>query len=700
MPADLPAKVTAAHLRKDAYLYVRQSTIKQVLNNTESALRQYDLKSRAIALGWSHEQVIVIDIDQGHSGASAADREGFQRLVAEVGMGRAGIVLGLECSRLARNNADWHRLLEICGLSGTLICDEDGLYDPTDFNDRMLLGMKGQLSEAELHFLRSRLRGGILSKARRGQLITSLPVGLAYDGLGKVILDPDRGVQQAITHLFDSFVATGSAHAVVKAFTTAGLLFPRRHRTGPRKGELDWAPLTHSAVLRVLHNPRYAGVFSFGRTRQILGAGHKTRTRPVTARHEQIAFIPDAHPGYLTLAAFDANQARLAECAAAHGTDRKAGPPREGPALLQGIIVCGRCGRRMTVRYHLNHNGGQLPTYVCQHDKIENAGPDCQTIPGAGIDTAIAVLLIDTLTPLAVEAALTVTAELQHRAHQADQLRATAVQRARYHADLARRRYLSVDPANRLVADTLEADWNNALRAHRDTQDAYDQAATTAPATLTDAQKTRIRQLVTDLPAIFNDPHTPHRERKRMARLLLTDVTVTKTADTITCHARLPGGQHHTLTLPTLKPAWLLRKTPPQIVAAVNDLLDHHTHTEIADILNNRGLTSGQGRPFHRLIIARIVRNYRLPSREQRLREAGLLTLTEMATTLNVSTGTVKAWRNAGLVNGQRYNDHGQMLYHPPGPNPPTRHHGHPALSKRRPTQTPQPTTTDQRGAV
>jgi len=700
MPADPPSKVTAAHLRRDAYLYVRQSTIKQVLTNTESALRQYDLKSRAIALGWSAEQVIVIDIDQGQSGASAADREGFQRLVADVGMGRAGIVLGLECSRLARNNADWHRLLEICALSSTLICDEDGLYDPTDFNDRMLLGMKGQLSEAELHFLRSRLRGGILSKARRGELITPLPVGLAYDGRGKVVLDPDRAVQHAIAHLFDTFDATGSAHAVVKAFHDAGLLFPRRHHKGPRKGELDWAPLTHSAVLRVLHSPRYAGVFCFGRTRQTPGPNHKTRTRPVTARHEQIAFIPDAHPGYITLAAFDANQARLAECAAAHGTDRKAGPPREGPALLQGITICGQCGRRMTVRYHLNHDGTELPTYVCQHDKIENGGADCQTIPGAGIDTAIGTLLIDTLTPLAIEAALTVTAELEHRAHQADQLRAAAVQRAHYHADLARRRYLAVDPANRLVADTLEADWNNALRAHRDAQDTYDQAANTTTGALTEAQKARIHQLIADFPAIFNDPHTPHRERKRMARLLLTDVTVTKTADTITCHIRLRGGQHHTLTLPTLKPAWLLRKTPPQVIAAIDDLLNHHTHTEIADILNNRGLTSGEGRPFHKLIVDRIVRNYQLRSREQRLRAAGMLTLTEMAATLNVSTGTVKTWRDAGLVNGQRYNDHGQMLYHPPGPNPPTRHQGHPALTKRRPAQTPQPTATNQRGAV
>jgi hypothetical protein len=320
--------------------------------------------------------------------------------------------------------------------------------------------------------------------------------------------------------------------------------------------------------------------------------------------------------------------------------------------------------------------------------------PDCQTIPGAGIDTAISRLLTDTLTPLAVEAALTVAAELEHRAGQADRLRAAAVDRARYHTDLARRRYLTVDPANRLVADTLEADYNTALRGLREAQDAYQQATNTAAGTPTEQQTARIRQLVTDFPALFNHPDTPHRERKRMARLLITDVTVTKTNDTITCHTRLRGGQNHTLTLPTLKPAWLLRKTPPHVVTAVDELLDHHTHAEIADILNDRGLTSGERRPFHKLTVRNIRDHYQLRSREQRLREAGLLTLPEMATALGVSTGTVKTWRDAGLVSGHRYNDKGQMLYQPPGPNPPTPHHGHPALTQRRPAQTPQPAAT------
>ena len=361
------SKVTAAQLSRQALLYIRQSSLKQVIHNTESAIRQYDLRGKAIALGWRDDQITVIDIDQGHSGASAADREGFQHLVAEVSLGRAGIVLGLECSRLARNSADWHQLLELCAMTGTLICDEDGLYDPRNFNDRLLLGMKGQLSEAELHFIRARLRGGQLSKARRGELIMPLPVGLVYDAAGQVILDPDTAVRGAVAHLLATFEATGSATACVKAFHAAGLLFPWRHLKGPRKGEIDWKPLAHHAVLRVLHNPRYAGCFTYGRHRyQTLpaGQGGKETRRLRLPRQEWISFIPGAHPGYITLEQYDANLARLAANAAAHGRDRRSGPPREGPALLQGIIICGRCGLRMTVRYH-HRRDQQIPTYMC-----------------------------------------------------------------------------------------------------------------------------------------------------------------------------------------------------------------------------------------------------------------------------------------------------------------------------------------------
>jgi len=440
-------------------------------------------------------------------------------------------------------------------------------------------------------------------------------------------------------------------------------------------------------VLRVLHNPRYAGCFTYGRHSYHHNPGGKT-SKKLLPREDWTSFIPGAHPGYITLDQYNANIARLAANAAAHGRDRSAGPPREGPALLQGIIVCGRCGGRMTVRYH-QQRGRELPTYVCQRDGIENGRRICATIPGHTLDEGTGTLLIDTLTPLAVEAALTVSAELEHRAAEADALRAAHVERARYHADLARRRYLTVDPANRLVAGTLEADWNTALRALTTAQEAYEQARKQHTGQLTDAQKTRIGQLVTDLPGIWNDPATPARERKRIARLLLTDITVTRTRDTITAHIRLAGGQATTLTLPVPKRAWELRQTPPRIVTAIDTLLDHHTCAEIARILNNRGLTSGEGRAFQAGIVNHIIRTYQLRSRRDRLRDTGRLTLTEMAATLGVSTPTVKAWYHAGIVSGQRYNDKSEVLYDPPGPNPPTPHYGRPRLADRRPAQTP-----------
>ena len=672
LPDTAASKVTAAHLSRRALLYIRQSSLKQVIHNTESAIRQYDLRGKAISLGWASDQITVIDVDQGHSGASAADREGFQQMVAEVSLGRAGIVLGLECSRLARNSADWHQLLELCGMTGTLICDEDGLYDPRNFNDRLLLGLKGTMAESELHFIKARLRGGQLSKARRGELIMPLPVGLVYDAAGHVILDPDTAVRGALAHLFTTFEATGSATASVKAFRAARLLFPWRHLKGPRKGETDWKPLAHHTVLRVLHNPRYAGAFTYGRHAHHKQPNGKTTSR-MLPRQEWISFIPGAHPGYITLEQYDANLARLTANAAAHGRDRAAGPPREGPALLQGIIICGRCGLRMTVRYHAR-GSQELPTYTCHRDGIENGRSACTLIPGHTLDQRIGQLLIDTLTPLAVEAALQVSAELQHRAAEADALRAAHVERARYHADLARRRYLAVDPANRLVAGTLEADWNTALRALTDAQAAYDTARQQQTGQLTSTQKTRISQLVTDLPGIWNDPATPMRERKRIARLLLTDVTVTRTSDTITAHVRLAGGQDRALTLPVPKRAWEIRQTPAATITEVDRLLDHHTCAEIAGILRRRGLANGEGKPLTATMVQRVIRTYQLRSRRQRLLAAGLIPLGEMAALLGVSTATVKDWYHAGIVSGQRYNDKAEVLYDPPDPgNPPDR---------------------------
>jgi DNA invertase Pin-like site-specific DNA recombinase len=669
MSAELASqKVTAAHLARTAHLYVRQSTLRQVLNNSESTQRQYALRQRAVALGWTTEQIVTIDCDQGHSGASAADREGFQRLVAEVGMGRAGIVLGLEVSRLARNNADWHRLLEICALTGTLILDEDGLYDPGEFNDRLLLGLKGTMSEAELHFLRARLRGGQLSKARRGELPVALPVGLVYDPAGRVVLDPDTGVQQAIRHLFAVFARTGTARAVVQAFAAEQLRFPVRIRTGPHKGELAWMPLRHWRVLRTLHNPRYAGAFVYGRRRE-LTTPSGTKGFQSLPREQWTTLLPGAHPGYISWEEFEHNQQLLAANAAAHGTDRAAGPAREGPALLQGLVVCGRCGRRMTIRYH-TRRGGQMPDYACLAEAIQAGGRTCQTIPGAGVDLAVGQLLLDTVTPLALEVALTVQAELEARADQADQLRRSQVQRARHHAELARRRYLAVDPDNRLVADTLEADWNNALRQLQTAQDDYQRATAAAQAALTDQHKARIRSLAADFPAMWSNPATPQRERKRIARLLLDDVTLVKT-DQIHLHVRFRGGQTTSLTVPIPATAWQARQTHPDTLTLLDQLLDDHTDAEVADALNQASHRSGEGRPFTGRIVLELRRAHQLPSHRDRLRAAGMLTPGELAQRLGVHLSTIKHWHHAGLLQSHKANDKNERLYQPPTPGDP-----------------------------
>jgi len=364
MTQDTHQKVTSIHLSRNAYLYIRQSTLRQVFENTESTKRQYGLRQKAIALGWPEERIVVIDSDLGQSGASAADREGFQRLVTEVSLGRAGIVLGLEVSRLARNNTDWHRLLEICALTDTLILDEDGIYDPSHFNDRLLLGLKGTMSEAELHVLRARLQGGIRNKARRGELVIKPPIGFVYNSEGVLVLDPDKQVQQALRLLFDTFRRTGSATATVKLFRKQGLLFPRRVHGGPQRGELVWGVLGHCQVLRILHNPRYAGAFVFGRHHSRKTVDGHSRIVAVPQEKWQ-TLIPGAHAGYLSWEDYQQNQKRLHESAQAMGGDRRKSPAREGPALLQGLILCGRCGQRMTVRYHVRR-GRLCPDYVCR----------------------------------------------------------------------------------------------------------------------------------------------------------------------------------------------------------------------------------------------------------------------------------------------------------------------------------------------
>lgn len=671
MNPETHSKVQPRHLKRNAYLYVRQSSLRQVFENSESTKRQYDLRQRAVALGWSIEQVIVIDSDLGQSGASAVDRAGFQRLVTEVSLGHAGVVMGLEVSRLARNSTDWHRLLEICALADVLIVDEDGVYDPAHFNDRLLLGLKGTMSEAELHVMRARLRGGILNKARRGELEMRLPIGFVYDGTGRVRLDPDARVQDIVRRLFRTFAHTGSATATVKAFRDQGLRFPHRIYGKTNKGDVLWSPLEHTRTLWVLHHPRYAGAYCFGRARtRMMPDGRERYAR--LPPEDWIALIRDAHEAYITWEEYEQNVQRLRENAQALGDERQRGAPREGPALLQGLAVCAICGERMTIRYHIRGDR-RVPDYMCQRRGIKTGQPICQLVNGGPVDEAISKLLVDAVTPVTLEMALAVQKELESRCDEGDRLRRQEVERARYEADLARRRFMHVDPGNRLVADSLEAEWNQTLRAVSEAQERYETQKLADGAALSDKQRAGIMALAKDFPRLWNDPRTPDRERKRMARLLIADVTLLKGAD-IRAQVRFNGGATHTLHLSPPKSAWQLRKSAPAVVAEVDRLLDNHTEAEIAELLNRKGLTSGMGKHFHRLIVRRIRSVYRLKTRYTRLRARGLLTILEMAKLLHVCQTTIKLWRRAGLLTAYRYDDKDQYLFERPGPGAPAKY--------------------------
>jgi DNA invertase Pin-like site-specific DNA recombinase len=665
-------KVQSHHLERGAYLYIRQSSMRQVMENVESTKRQYDLRGRAVGLGWRDEQIIVIDSDQGESGASASWREGFQRLVSDVGMGRAGIVMGLEVSRLARNNADWHRLLEICALADTLILDEDGVYDPANFNDRLLLGLKGTMSEAELHVIKARLRGGILNKVRRGEYRCPLPTGFIYNEAGDVVLDPDAQIREMIAHFFETFSRVGSATQTVKTFTREGLLFPSRLRNGNR---VVFQPLTASTAMRTLHNPRYAGVYAYGQRlyrRTVDGKKQLRKREP----NEWLACIPDAHPGYISWDQFQHNLKVLETNGQGYQAIR-ASPPREGAALLQGRVICGRCGSHMTARYAARR--GQVDTwYVCGRAYATRGEPQCQTIAGWPIDDAVGRLIAAEMTPAAVELALEVRKEIEARHDEADQLRLRAVERAQTDADLAQRRFMLVDPNNRLVADTLEREWNDKLRLLADVQEERERALREDRLTLDDAIHDRLIAMTADFKTVWCDPALPNRERKRLLAYLVEDVTLLKfpaEGETRT-HIRFRGGRTETLTTQNPKSSAQQVKTRPEVVELVNELLDDHICAEIADILNAKGIRPGgsvrRGRAdmqFTNLRVIYLVKQYALRTRYDRLRERGMLTKTEASKKLGITDCTLVRWAKYGLVKRHAYNGY-EGLYELPSPLP------------------------------
>jgi DNA invertase Pin-like site-specific DNA recombinase len=670
-------KVQPHHLERGAYLYIRQSSLRQVLENVESTKRQYALRSRALALGWRDEQIIVIDNDQGESGASAAWRAGFQRLVTDVGMGHAGIVMGLEVSRLARNNADWHRLLEICALADTLILDEDGVYDPTSFNDRLLLGLKGTMSEAELHVLSARLRGGILNKVRRGEYRCALPTGFVYDEAGNVVLDPDAQIREAITYFFATFARVGSASQTVKVFRQEGLVFPSRLRSGDAT---VFRPLTASTALRMLNNPRYAGAYVYGRRHYRRAADGKKTIQRKRAYGEWLACIPHAHPGYISWERFQENRNILETNGRGYEVAR-ASPPREGAALLQGRAVCGRCGRHFRIRY-ATRRGRQEAWYVCDRAHGARGEPNCQSIAGPPIDAAIGALVTEQMTPAAVELALDIRRELEARYDEAEQLRGRGIERAQLEADLAQRRFMLVDPRNRLVADTLEREWNDKLRALAEAREERERARQRDQVVLDDALRQRLATMTTDFRKLWDDPGTPNRERKRLLASIIEDATLIKipAAGMTKIHVRFKGGKTETLTTLNPKSSAQQVKTPLRLVECVDQLLDHHIYAEIAAMLNEQGLRPGGAARrsrsearFTAVRVAYLVHAYELRSRHDRLRDRGMLTKREAAAHFGIHESTLVRWAACGLVTRHAYNAHA-YLYEVPDPHVPGKH--------------------------
>lgn len=658
-------KVQPHHLENAAYLYIRQSSMRQVVENVESTKRQYALRGRAIALGWREDQIIVVDSDQGESGASAAWRQGFQRLVSEVGMGRAGIVMGLEVSRLARNNADWHRLLEICALTDTLILDEDGVYDPSNFNDRLLLGLKGAMSEAELHVLKARLRGGVLNKVKRGEYQCTLPTGFVYDNAGDVVFDPDSQVRETIAHFFETFVRVGSACQTVKVFRKEGILFPSRRNL--REATI-FCPLTASTAMRMLTNPRYAGAYAYGRRRYRRAADGKHKIQRKRESGEWLACIPGAHRGYITWEQYQQNLKTLESNG--HGYEiARASPPREGAALLQGRAVCGRCGRHFRARYAARR--GRLDVwYVCDRANAKEGAPSCQTIAGGPIDAAIGALVADAMTPAAVELALDVRREIEARHEEADRLRSRAVERAQIAADLAQRRFMMVDPCNRLVADTLEGEWNEALRTLATAREDRERSRQDDRLVLDKAVHKRLFAMTTDFQTVWTDSQTPNRERKRLLAYLVEDVTLIKHPEegTTTIHVRFKGGKVQTLTTQNPKSSAQMVKATPELVALVDKFLDELTYPEIAEQLNARGLRpggsvrlgKGEAR-FTALRVSYLVNAYGLRPRFSRLRAQGLLTKQEAAARLKIHVATLISWAKHGIVTRYAYNAHAYL---------------------------------------
>jgi DNA invertase Pin-like site-specific DNA recombinase len=650
------AKIGAHHRRRRAVVYVRQSTLYQVERNPESTARQYALVQRAVELGWPEEAVAVVDEDTGHSGASAEGRLGFRGLVAEVGLGKVGLILALEVSRLARSSADWHQLLDLCALTGTLIADQDGVYAPSQFNDRLLLGLKGTMSEAELHLIRARLDGGLRNKAARGELRLALPVGFDRDEEGAIILCPDEEVRAAIGRVFALWRRLGSARQVVAELLAAGQRLPRRS-VGQKR--IRWVRPSYGAVHDFLTNPAYAGAFVFGRTRREkrLSPDGRVQVKTVELPPEQWEIcLPEHHPGYLGWQEYLATRERLRANARPRGEG--GGAAREGAALLQGLLRCGRCGRRMQVAY--SGADGRVPRYQCARGRdLHGTGAVCQGLGGKRLDRLVADAFLEAVSPAGVAAAGRAIAELEAEHQERLAQQRLALERASYEAARAARQYDACEPEHRLVARTLERAYEEALAAVERERGKLAALEGARPVPLSEAERRALLRLARDLPRLWGAATTSDRDRKELLRTLVREVVVTVYRAEARARAEVfwEGGARSELSL-RLNRSCVPHATPEDLVTLIRSLAVYHCDREIAIVLNKQGRRTGRGLPFTERRVKHVRQRHGIAAAPARKGGSEIVTVCGAARELGVSTATIRRWLGAGLLPAEQTTVH------------------------------------------
>jgi DNA invertase Pin-like site-specific DNA recombinase len=588
-------KIRPSHLQRRAVIYLRQSTLKQVVEHGESTRRQYALKARAEQLGWPVPSIEVVDTDLGQSGSSANWRAGFKRLAEDVAHGRVGGIFALDVSRFARSSADWHRLLELCRLADVVIGDEQSVYAPSDYGDRLLLGLQGTMSEAEQYWMRLRLDGGRLSKARRGEYRMNAPAGYVWDEEQcRFQIDPDEAVVRAVKLIFERFRLDGSAYAVTRYFAGAGLKVPVRDVTSR---QITWQPPKHARVLAALHNPIYAGAYVYGRgeERMALVDGQlRRRHKKKLAQADWKVCLRDRHPAYISWEEYTVNQRTLQDNRTC-GDAPARGAARAGEGLLCGLLMCGRCGRLMQVSYP----GGRRVSYHCPGR--EPASRQCWSVAGRAIDQAVADLVLQAIQPAEIELTLAVAREVERQVDEVDSQWQLQIERARYEARLAERRYKAVDPDNRVVARTLESQWESCLRRVEELEHSHQKARQQKKLELTDEDRARILSLARDLPAVWNADTTTAAERKNLLRMLVKQVTISP-IEVPRLATRLQvlwqTGAVSDFTIP--RPSkYTTFRTPDEALALIEELYRQKVpDVAIADQLNQRGLRTGKARPW------------------------------------------------------------------------------------------------------